>query len=168
MSSTDNTKMIGLAWPDDRQGSICSLTPLVLSTSATSSVADLHSQRALITSEVEVHLGNSPSASAAAGGATDTSSGKAAGHYKKNPNTKQLTDNHRHVGTTTEMIPNETDSDAAQCTGGTPPEYYGGFPLVRTWSNPTLYEGGFMRHPFSGSEMPNHPYNKLQGACCDR
>ena len=91
MSGTDNTKVIGLAWPDDRQGSICSLTPLVLSTSATNSMADLHSQRALIASEVEVHLGNSPSASATASGATDTSSGKAVGHYKKNPNTKQVT-----------------------------------------------------------------------------
>ena len=168
MSSTDNTKVIGLAWPDDRQGSICSLTPLVLSTSATSSVADLHSQRELIASEVEVHLGNSPSASAAASGATDTSSGKAAGHYKKNPNTKQVTDSNKHTGTTSEMIPNETDSGAVQCSGGAPPEYCGGFPLARTWSNPTLYEGGFMRHPFSGSETPNHPYNKLQGTCCER
>ena len=164
MSNTDNTKVIGLAWPDDRQGSICSLTPLVLSTSTTSSAADLHSQRALIPSEVEVHLGN-PSTSTAS--ATDTSSGEGAGLYKKNSNTKQVTDNHKHKAAS-ETMPNESDSDAVQCSGGAPPDYYGGGPLVRTWSNPTLYEGGFLRHTFCGSDMPNHPYNKLQGTCCDR
>ena len=105
MSSTDNTKVIGLAWPDDRQGSICSLTPLVLSTSATSSVADLDSQRALIASEVEVHLGN-PSTSTTS--ATETSSGKGPGLFKKNLNTKQVTDNYRHKGSS-EMMPNGSD-----------------------------------------------------------
>ena len=162
MSAADNTKLIGLAWPDDRQGSICSLTPLVLSTSAASSSVDLHTQahKELITSsEVEVQMEN-PSVSTAS-----ESSVKGSGLYKKNTS-KQITDSHKNK--TFDMFSINCETEARPCSGRATPEYYTGLPLVRTWSNPALSEGGFVGQGLCGTDLTNHGYKQLEGPCCDR
>ncbi len=101
---SDNTKTIGLSWPDDRQGSLCSLTPLMRPCSADSSVSDLYSHREVI-SDVEVHLENTstifPAPTSAAASSASAASvaaapaavagdgaapqNKPSGMYKKNP-----------------------------------------------------------------------------------
>ena len=162
MSAADNTKVIGLAWPDDRQGSICSLTPLVLSTSAASSSTDLHTHihRELIPSEIEVQMEN-PSVSTA----SDTSV-KGSGLYRKNIS-KQATDCSKNK-TASDVFSMLSETEARSSSGTATPEYYTGLPLVRTWSNPALYEGGYRVHGFSGPDLTNHGYKQLQGPCCDR
>lgn len=162
MSAQDNTKVVGLVWPDDRLGSFCSLTPLVRAPSADSASTI---SREVITSEVEVHLDGSGVFPAS------TEASQKGGLYKKNTNRGSAENYNRQKGPydvfSIHSEINSANRGTKSANGcGTPPEYQPRVHLVRTWSNPTLYNE---RQPvFSTSETSSHVHKQFQGPCLDR